>query len=156
MRLIRVVVTWLMVVLPASSLRADEGPVKALEAAEQFDLYSLNPEQRDEKEGFHGWKVLGKTTIKDAATRKQLIEAFKKSVADNKGMAAFCFIPRHGIRLTKDGKTLDLVICFQCMQVKDYVSETAGKGFLITASPQPVFDKVLMDAGVALPKGAEK
>jgi hypothetical protein len=31
---------------------------------------------------------------------------------DNFGMAAACFIPRHGIRLKGDGKTVDLVICF--------------------------------------------
>src|SRR5262245_31405033 len=45
-----------------------------LARVKQFELYSLQPD--DEKPGeagrLHGWKVLGKTTVKDAKTRDGL------------------------------------------------------------------------------------
>ena len=52
----------------------------------QFELYSLEP--TDEKPGeagrLHGWKVLGKTTVKDAKTRKQLIDGLTKAIGKGK------------------------------------------------------------------------
>ena len=129
MRLIRVVFTGLVVMLPVTDSRARRSALsKALESAEQFDLYSLNPEQRDEKDGFHGWKVLGKTTIKDAATRKQLVEAFREGRRRQQGHGRILLHPalRHSFDEGRQDAS-DLVICFQCMQVKDYVGDKAGK-----------------------------
>jgi hypothetical protein len=125
-----------------------------LDKATDFELYSLDPAQRlDDKDGgYHGYKVLGKTAIKDADIRKKLVEALAKSAADNDGTVAGCFIPRHGIRAKHDGKTVELVICFQCLQVQVFLDDKKDKGFLITSTPQPVFDKVLTDAKVPLPK----
>jgi len=125
-----------------------------LEKADKFELLSLEPEHLKEKpaDGFHGWKVLGRTTVKDAETRKTLLAAFEKGVEENKGEVARCFDPRHGIRATHGDKTVELVICFECYQVKAFAGEGALKGFLVTGSPQPAFDKVLTDAKVPLAK----
>jgi hypothetical protein len=129
----------------------------ALEKGDSFELYSLNPDRTGEevKDGFHGWRVLGKTTIKDAETRKKLLTAFQKGVAENKGIAAGCFNPRHGIRVTHDGKTFDFVICFECYSVAAHVGDKREAGFLITESPQPTFDAVLKEAKVPLPTRAK-
>jgi hypothetical protein len=123
-----------------------------LEKAEQIELWSLSPERPKEKpaDAFHGWKVLGKTTVKDAEARKKLVAAFKKGVEENKGKVADCFNPRHGIRVTHDGKTADFVICFECYQVQVFVADKEEKGFLIMASPQAAFDHVLKEAKVPL------
>jgi hypothetical protein len=131
-----------------------EGPRGALEKAGQIELYSLDPDRGEEKpkDGFHGWKVLGQTTVKNADTLKALVAAFKKGVAENDGIVAGCFNPRHGIRVTHDGKTFDFVICFECYQVEVYIDGKKVKGFLVTRSPQKAFDKVLKDAGVPLPQ----
>jgi hypothetical protein len=125
-----------------------------LEKADKFELLSLDPEYLKEKpaDGFHGWKVLGRTTVKDADARKTLLAAFEKGVEENKGEVARCFDPRHGIRATRGDKTVDLVICFECYQVKVFAGEGERKDFLVTGSPQPTFDKVLTDAKVPLPK----
>jgi hypothetical protein len=125
-----------------------------LEKADKFELISLDPEYQKEKpaDGFHGWKVLGRTTVKEADVRKTLLAAFEKGVEENKGEVARCFDPRHGIRATRGDKTVDLVICFECYQVKAFAGEGDLKGFLVTGSPQPAFDKVLTDAKVPLPK----
>ncbi|HKA06571.1 MAG TPA: hypothetical protein VKD71_04890 [Gemmataceae bacterium] len=124
-----------------------------LEKADKFELLSLNPEYLKEKpaDGFHGWGVLGRTTVKDADVQKTLLAALEKGVEENKGEVARCFNPRHGIRVTHGDKTADFVICFECYQVKAFVGEEGKKDFLVTRSPQPAFDKVLTDAKVPLP-----
>ena len=129
-----------------------------LEKAEKFELLSLSPEylQEKPKDGFHGWRILGKTAVKEADDRNNLVATFKKGVADNKGIAAACFNPRHGIRVTHDGKTADFVICFECFQVQAYVGDTREKGFLITDSRASTFDAVLKEAMVPLAEKAKK
>jgi hypothetical protein len=145
----------------SAAARADKIPEDLqaiLENAEQFELLSLSPERLQEKpaDAFHGWKVLGKTTVKDAEARKKLVVAFKKGVEANDGIAAACFNPRHGIRVTHEGKTTDFVICFECFQVQVFAGDKQIKGFLITASPQVTFDSVLKEAKVPLPEKPNK
>lgn len=125
-----------------------------LDKAGEFELISLDPVRPREKpkDAFHGWKVLGKTTVKDAETRRSLIAAFAKGVEENKGIVAACFNPRHGIRASHDGKTVDFVICFECFSVQAFMGDKSDKGFLITRSPEALFNKVLREAKVALPE----
>lgn len=132
--------------------------LKILQNADSFELLSLDPsrELRPADGGFHGWKVLGSTTIKEAATRTKLLDALAKGVAENEGEVAGCFNPRHGIRAKKGQEIVELVICFECLSAQVYVDGKAGKGFLLTSSPQPTFNSVLKQAGVALPKRADE
>ncbi len=129
---------------------------EALDKAESFDLYSLDPMRgkgdKVPEGGFQGYKVLGKTIVKDADTRKKLVAALEKGIAENKGEVAACFNPRHGIRVTHDGNTYDLVICFECLSATVYAGDKADSNFLVTKSPQSAFNKVLTDAKVPLPK----
>ena len=129
-----------------------------LEKTEQFELLSLSPAtQKDEiKDSFHGWKILGKTTVKDAETRKKVVAAFKKGVEDNKGGPAFCFNPRHGIRISHDGKTTDLVVCFECSQVQVFVGNELIWSFWPENSPANTFDEVLKAAKVPLAEMPKK
>jgi hypothetical protein len=144
--------------------RIPEAVERLLDKADTFELYSLNPDRRIDKDGkvvpvkddFHGWQVLGKTEVKGEAKWKQLTDALRLGAEDNFGMAAACFIPRHGIRLKGGGKTVDLVICFQCLQVQVFTDGKREKGFLITNEPQKEFDATLQAAGVKLPKPAKK
>src|ERR1700722_14232822 len=112
---------------PAEKEKGDKIPTAArtiLDKAESFELYSIDPVKPDKKpkDDFLGWKVLGKTAVKDADVRKKLIEALAAGAAENKGEVADCFNPRHGIRAKFDGKTVDLVICFECNQVEGTTS----------------------------------
>jgi hypothetical protein len=122
-----------------------------LAKAEQIEVLSLSPSPDKDRTrtSFHGYPVLGKTILKDEKTRKALVEELEKGVKENKGEVANCFLPRHGIRAVVDDKPVDLLICFQCLQVKYHIGEKAGE-FLVTRSPEPAFDKVLKDAGVRL------
>ena len=126
----------------------------ALEKATEWELYSLDPSRLKEppEDNFHGWKVLGKTTVKDAETRKKLLAALDKGAKDNDGTVAGCFNPRHGIRVKAGDTTIDLVICFECFSASVFAGDERSGSFLTTASPQPALDKVLTDAKVPLPK----
>lgn len=123
-----------------------------LEKATRFELLSIGdgPYTKNPPEDFHGWRVIGKTTINDPAARKRLVAALEKGVAENKGDSMKCFDPRHGVRVTLDGATADFVICFRCFQALAYVGGGKEQRFLITDSPAPVFNRTLQDAKVPL------
>ncbi len=123
------------------------------EKAEALELYSLDPgedfKEPDVKKGFYGWKILGKTTIKDAKTRKKIIDALYKALDESDGSAAKCFIPRHGVRATVDGKTADVVICFECRQMEFHIGGEM-KTEPTNDSAARVLNEVLTMAGVPL------
>jgi hypothetical protein len=133
--------------------RGDEIPPEArdiLETAEEFQLLSLDPDKDSERDGFHGYKVLGMTRIKAGAPRAELVRALKKGAAEEEGFEAICFQPRHGLRVIRQGKTADFLICFECLNVAVFMGDK-GDSFRTTKSPKPVFDKALKDAGIPLP-----
>lgn len=135
---------------PRADNKLPEAARTILEKAEQFELLSVDPkpQKEDEKDGFHGHKVLGKTAVKDADVRKQLVEALVKGM-EGEITPAKCFNPRHGIRATHDGKTVELLICFECAQLQVYDGPAGqGKFLLVSKAPEPVFDKVLQDAKI--------
>jgi hypothetical protein len=149
-----------------SLVRADGLPANvqtAFAKADEIELYSLDPRDRkpDPTKAFHGWKVLGKTTIKDKKHRESLVTALKEGIREQdekrrqeraKGLLTEtgCFMPRHGIRVAHAGKTFDLVICFECQPIKVFVGEKQEESVETTGSPQPTFDQLLRDAGIKL------
>ena len=130
--------------------------LKALfEKAETLELYSLDPgtdvKEPDATKGFHGWKILGKTAIKDAKTRKKILAAHVPGYRSQRWYGReVLHSARHGLRATVDGKTADVVICFQCLQIQFIVGE-ASKTETTTNTPQKVLDEVLTAAAVPLP-----
>lgn len=148
----------LALVLPGCSASSDEDskmPAElriALEKGTEFELFSLRPANPDNPippDSFHDETILGKTMVKDAEARNRLVTALKKAVYESQG-APGCFNPRHGIRVTYKGRTVDLVICFECWQVMAYVGDERVKGFMVHESPQAVFDEILKEANVPL------
>jgi hypothetical protein len=127
---------------------------RVLHKAHRFELLSLDPDvevKEGAKDVFHGYKVLGKTVVKRKGVRKEILVALFRGVAagDTEGEPD-CFNPRHGIRATYQGKTVDLVLCFECDQIMVYEGESNVAQVFTDGSPQRVFDKVLKDAGVPL------
>src|SRR5262249_35831881 len=126
---------------------------EVLDGAEKIELYSLDPadgKPTKDADGFHGWKVLGRTEIKDADTLKKVRAALDKGIAEGEGAAA-CFKPRHGIRATVKDKTVDLVICFECLTIQAVVGDKVQPVWT-SPSPQKALDTILRDAKVPLPK----
>jgi hypothetical protein len=120
--------------------------IREVFAASELELYSLDPSKGDKDgKGFRGWTVLGKVALEGAAA-KSAREAFERGVKESDGRGAKCFIPRHGLRAA----SVDLVICFECFHV--YAYKGWDKAFCnTTATPAPVLNKILSDAGIPLP-----
>jgi hypothetical protein len=117
---------------------------KVLEAAAQIEVVSVDP-----GDGKNDRKELGSTIVKDAK-RKQVLDALYKSVARG-GSPAKCFEPRHILRATSEGKSVTLVICFQCSQMQVSVGKAGPQTIVISDAAHPVLDQILKDAGVPLP-----
>lgn len=128
----------------------------ALRAAKLLELHSLDPLPHQSGGGstFQNWTDLGQTDVSATAVRARLLDALDAGIAENDGVANKCFDPRHGLRAIHNGKTYDVVICFHCFQVQWYIDDVRQPDFLLTGSPQPVFDTILRDAGVPLPPSA--
>jgi hypothetical protein len=129
-----------------------------LEKAEEFELLSLDASTGMTKMrgNFHGWRVLGKTAVKDPTTRKKHVNAFEKGVSEYKDGPANCFNPRHGIQVKHEDKTAEFVICFECAQVHVAIIDgSQPQTFLISQSPTTTFNEVLRAAGVTLAKQTE-
>jgi hypothetical protein len=124
--------------------------------SQRLELLSLDPKQLaaanvtdDARNLFHGWRVLGRTPVDDPNARRQVIDALNRSIQENKGLAAACFVPRHGLRASAGGRTVDLVICFQCFQIRYYDGQAQG-GVLTTASSRALLNRLLRQANVPL------
>jgi hypothetical protein len=101
-------------------------------------------------ESFHGFPVLGRVELTDAALRTRVIEALERGVRESDGGMAACFSPRHGIAARRGEATLDLVICYQCQQILLHGSDGAVRLFLTSASPDPTLTQALRDHGARI------
>lgn len=155
----RVVILLLIAILSGCSTdRVPTDASKVLRNAPTLELFSLDPVIRDKMDGsttFHGWKVLGSAKLPAGNQRDFLIDALEIGIAEHDGTVAACFDPRHGVRVTYEGKQHDFVICFHCFQAEWYIDDVKTEGFLLSRSPQPTFDKLLRDASVTLPAAAD-
>jgi len=131
--------------------------IESVQSPDSLTLYSIDgrdffpgkgPKKPETDETFHGYPVLGKVQIKDPAKRASIMAALKKGIDNADGMAK-CFWPRHGIRATKNGKTIEYVVCFECQQLTIHTNNGSNRK-AITRDPQSVFNKHLTNAKVTL------
>ncbi|MGH8519744.1 MAG: hypothetical protein ACREUE_20010 [Panacagrimonas sp.] len=146
---------WMALLAPMVSMAGElPAPLQAaLEKGGEFHLFSIRPARVEKTEGalhFHGWEVIGRTSIRDEEKRKKLVGAFKTGIEENQGIGAACFRPRHGIRITEQGKVTDFIICFECFQVQVMVDGLPQKAVLVTRTPEPAFNEALKQAKLPL------
>ena len=120
----------------------------ALNDADRYELLSLNPHLS--KPDYYGHEILGQTLVQAPSVRERLNNTLKAGARSSDGRAYACFNPRHGIRVTHADVVTDLLICFECRQVQVWRGGQKIAYFLVSESPQPVFDEVLKSAGVPL------
>ena len=105
---------------------------------------------------FRGYKVLGKTEISDPAARQQIVKAISDGISESDGTVASCFWPRHGVHVVTDGKAVDYVICYECLQVYVF-SPGAGRHMQPTTDKhQAVLTDRLTAAGIQLAPSIEE
>jgi hypothetical protein len=115
-----------------------------------------NPVDRDkptDKELLYEFPVLGRVSITDPELRRRVVTAVKRDLDDDSDSTGhLCFQPRHVLRVVKSGRTIDLVICFQCNRYRAYVDgkQTRAEDLPVGKSSQELLNKILTDAGVPL------
>jgi hypothetical protein len=126
-----------------------DGPI------ESMTLYSLDgdesmpppPAKPRNGEKFHGFGVLAKTEVSSPADRLAILAAVKKGIAQSDGAEAKCFWPHHGFSMVQNGKNVDYVICFHCLQLQRFI-DGAGKTIPTTTAPEADLDAQLVRAGI--------
>jgi hypothetical protein len=117
-----------------------------------------NPLDRDkptDKEFLYHFPVLGRVSITDPELRRRVVAAVKHDLDDSSDPEGhLCFFPRHVLRVVKGGRTIDLVICFQCNSYRVYADgkPASDKSPPVGKSSQDLLNKILADAGVPLAK----
>jgi hypothetical protein len=107
--------------------------------------YKLNSKDR-----YYGYEVLGKSVLSGDKAKEMRDSLYSSVAATSKGQSAMCFYPRHGLRATHNGKTAELLICFHCMNFYTYTADGQRHPPMnaISRDAQPVFNRVLSEAGV--------
>ena len=136
-----------------------EGDRRILEQADELELVSVNPSpllegpksstgKRVETVAEGMFAVIGKTKVADPEVKNKIIKALYDGFAASEWSMA-CFAPRHAIRARSKGKTVELVICFECLNFKGKGPEGRFGG-KISHLPQEFFNTVLTSANIPL------
>ena len=135
------------------------GPFADMANADELEVLALHPYPYDENaptatdETFHGYKVLGKSSI-GMVEFLQLLQLIAQGESENDDVAAACFDPRHGIRVTmKDGSTQSLVICFACLQINHYENDERVENHLTSDRYKDQVTKIYESLGLKIHKG---
>lgn len=117
-------------------------------------FYSLEPESRFEdnegKETFHGYVVLGKTTLADRADRNAMVHAIAAATYGAWDEFA-CFDPRHGFRATRPEGTYEFLLCFACNHAAVHLPDGSKHKVLIQGTGE-FFNRYLSEHSIPLSK----
>jgi hypothetical protein len=117
--------------------------------AETIEVFSLGGYAESDPDAFHGWRVIGRTPIEDARTRRLLAERLLiANEASDRGWK--CIDGEYGIRITAGSETLDLMICFACGNAWAY-GRVHGMGNICSTPVGYLLDRILRRANVTLP-----
>lgn len=134
---------------------------EALHSAQSWTLISIEPGNRDprpedlaRKDFLHGYKVLGRLPLKDAKPVIEEMDRIDRGKMDN--TSSMCFYPRHALEgRMRDGRKLELLICYECGNLKVYVDGEMTELFAFRSiSPDPL-NNLLKENGIPLPRQPE-
>ena len=91
----------------------------ALKAPSKATLYSLEPweEAAPGESTLHGFKIIGQLNL-DRDLEKTVAAQFKAAITTWDGTGAGCFDPRHALTVTSEGKTYDILLCYECGEIE--------------------------------------
>ena len=125
-----------LVEFPPASSKADQTGklIFAIATAKEIEILALNPVVRfDENKktvpptsAFHGFAILGTARVTNAKIIQRLANSLGKAIDAGKS-SAFCFSPRHALRIKKPDGQIDVVVCFECSAVQ--VHGLTGLGY---------------------------
>lgn len=127
-----------------------------LSDATELQIYSLNPrpssmedKELASREHFHDYAILGHATIRDRKRAREILNLVYRGIHESDGTVAACFDPRHGIRATSGERTVDFVICYECLSMHIHHG-TQQESATTTRGPQVEMDAIWKQAGLSL------
>ena len=123
---------------------------KIIESHKSVEFYSLEPGRDDTKESiFHGFPILDKKQLTDKKHVETIVKYLYKSINQSEGAIAECFFPRHGLKIKSKNEEIDLVICFECLQMRVYAKEETT---VLIEGDKKAFDQVAKELKMKLTK----
>jgi len=95
-----------------------------LENADTIELFAMDPESGTRTEtiptvaAFHDYRFLNRAPLEDSGLRHELVRLYYQAVFRSEGRAALCFLPRHALRATRGAEQVDVLACFECLQLR--------------------------------------
>jgi hypothetical protein len=121
----------------------------AMKRASEMTLYSIAPDSRHPvrasetkvitptgREG-SAWTITGEKTLHAQADIAALASSLRENVEQANSGPASCFRPRHALRFQRDGETITLLVCFECLQCDIDGFKEAGTRPWLTLSFSP-------------------
>jgi len=111
-------------------------------------LYSLDPKFTavDDSDHFHGYRILGSSEITASDEKAALILSLSNAISHGL-YVSMCFEPQHGLRIINDAETVDLVICFSCLQIQPF-NFNGNKMFGTAGYPFAAYNAILERHGL--------
>ncbi|MEP7075525.1 MAG: hypothetical protein ABI878_06910 [Acidobacteriota bacterium] len=113
-----------------------------LEKAEYLEVQGLSSE---DKVGI-GWYPDVDVALPVGPRRAGLLKSFYFDASAGPNPSA-CFLPRHGLKATYNGKTVEVIICFQChlFTVRGDLGEFDGGVYMGGSASHHLFEEILRD-----------
>lgn len=94
--------------------------------------------------------VASKTQINDSTVKNKLLDALYDTIIQAPpNSRAMCFYPRHALRAMKQGKIVELVICFSCNAFEGN-TPNGRVGGVVTKQQREIFDEIFKSAGLEI------
>lgn len=129
--------------------------------ASQLELMTLDPTPLSmtgatppESDQLHGYAITGRARLTDAQPKTELVDLILRGIRESDGRVAACFNPRHAVRAVNGGKTVELVICFECLSLQAYGDALPGSGtklnVLVANSVESSVNRIFSSVGLTV------
>jgi hypothetical protein len=128
----------------------DNGPIDSMTVYSLDGTFHPMSGAKPPGETFHRYPVLGKVDIESPRDRAAILAAVKRGIAEYKGAENKCFWPRHGVRLSQRGRTIEYLICFECGELDEFVDGVRASNTTkpTTDAAAAILNEHLQSAGV--------
>lgn len=127
-------------------------PLKVREILEKSDGFEVLAEVLGEDEsdsmGFYPNRL---AVIKNESEKKEILESFYLDASAGPNPSA-CFVPHHGLRAVYQGKTVKVVICYQChlFSVKSSFGEFDGGLPYENPKSESILNRIIQNQNVEI------
>jgi hypothetical protein len=101
-------------------------------------------------DAFHGYLVLGRAGVSDPAERARIIALVGRGIEEADDRVAACFAPRHGLHATLEGRSLDLVICYECLRIRLFGAGGDGREVQTANGVEKELSEIFRAHGLAI------